>query len=238
MNKMNERMLRRSRVGNSFRFMGAVVLLAIFAGCAVVGKPEPEPSETVSAPAEQAALVPAGPIVSRFADGREGFVITEPPVLDLEARRDFERAIALMNDQENEQAVVLLEKVVGKNPGVSAPYVNLAIACRHLGRSEEAEQHLKTALELVPGHPAAGNEYGLLLRRAGRFAEARQVYEKTITAFPEYSPAHRNLGILCDLYMNDQACALEQYETYSAAVPGDEQVRMWIADLRVRMGKL
>ena len=83
----------------------------------------------------------------------------------------------------------------------------------------------------------ASNEYGLLLRKAGRFAEARTVYEQALATFPDYHPIRRNLGILCDLYLNDLGCAREQYEIYSAAVPGDEQVKMWIADLGARMGR-
>jgi len=92
-------------------------------------------------------------------------------------------------------------------------------------------------LSLVPEHPVACNEYGLLCRRSGRFAEARAVYEKSITRFPNYFPLHRNLGILCDLYLNDPACALEHYEIYSAARPENKQVKLWIADLRARLGR-
>jgi len=92
-------------------------------------------------------------------------------------------------------------------------------------------------LELFPAHPVAGNTYGLLLRSGGRFAEARTVYEQVLAQFPDYGPAHRNLGILCDLYLNDLECALDQYELYSAVEPGDEQVRLWLADLHLRLGR-
>jgi Tfp pilus assembly protein PilF len=212
-----------------------VVVLTAFAGCATGSKPKTESVENVvpSLPAEPS--LPAGPVVSRLTDGRDGFIIMETPDMDAESRRDFEQAIEMMKNRNYDKAIGLLEKVVDRSPGVTAPYVNLAIAYKHTDKLEQAEQHLKTALELVPEHPVASNEYGLLLRKAGRFAEARTIYEKTLATFPDYHPARRNLGILCDLYLNDQTCALEQYEIYSEAMPSDEQVKMWVADLRARL---
>ncbi|MBI5063793.1 MAG: tetratricopeptide repeat protein, partial [Desulfatitalea sp.] len=130
----------------------------------------------------------------------------------------------------------LLEKVIEKSPGFTAPYINMAIAYQRTGKPEKAEEHLKKALEIFPEHPVACNEYGLLYRKTGRFAEARAIYEKAVARFPDYYPAHRNLGILCDLYLNDPACALSHYEIYSESRPQDKQVKLWIADLRARLG--
>jgi Tfp pilus assembly protein PilF len=118
---------------------------------------------------------------------------------------------------------------------MTAPHINIAIAYGRINKPEQAEQHLKKALELIPGHPVASNEYGLLLRKAGRFAESRQIYEKSLAAFPEYYPIHKNLGILCDLYLKDSASALKHYEIYSKAKPKDEQVKLWLVDLHNRL---
>jgi tetratricopeptide (TPR) repeat protein len=90
---------------------------------------------------------------------------------------------------------------------------------------------------LIPDHPVACNQYGLLFRKSGRFDDARKIYEQGLAQFPDYSPLHRNLGILCDLYLNELETALQQYEIYSQAVPEDDQVKLWIADLRARLGK-
>jgi Tfp pilus assembly protein PilF len=159
------------------------------------------------------------------------------PTMDAASRRDFDRAVAMMKGEDYGQAIDLLEKVIERSPGVTAPYIDIAIAYQRVGKPERAEEHIKKALALFPEHPVASNEYGLLCRKAGRFAEARTIYEKAIARFPEYYPLHRNLGILCDLYLNDPACASAHYEIYRNARPNDAQVASWIADLRARSGR-
>jgi len=211
-------------------YAGAVALVAvllILSGCATTGKVKP-------ASAVQGLFGDKGGSVERLEDGRQGFIITEVPQMGAASRRDFERAVAMLEKQDYGRAIDLLEKVIAQSPGVTAPYINIAIAYRHVGKPEQAEEHLKTALSLVPEHPVACNEYGLLCRKTGRFSEARVLYEKAVARFPDYYPVHRNLGILCDLYLNDPVCALEHYEIYSEAMPEDQQVKLWIADLRAR----
>ena len=175
--------------------------------------------------------------VTHLDNGRKGFVVSENPVSTESWQTDFDRSVFLMQNGRETDAIPILEEIVSQSPGVTAPYINLAIAYSHAERFKQAEELLKTALQLVPDHPVANNEYGLLLRQTGRFEEARQVYEETLNSFPEYSPVRRNLGILCELYLRDSACALEQYSAYIEANPDDEDVAVWIADLNLRKGR-
>lgn len=210
--------------------------LLFLGGCATGGKAKIEPPAKAAVQAPQPAAQPTGPTVERFKDGREGFMISERAKLDAEVRGDFEQGSAMIREGKFEKAAELLEKVIARAPGLTAPHINAAIAYNHLKKPEQAEQHLKAALELVPGHPVASNEYGLMLRKAGRFADSRVVFEKSLAAFPEYHPLNRNLAILCDLYLKDLSCAQEQYELYSKALPADKQVKVWLADLSTRTG--
>ena len=220
----NAELLWRSKVRRRAGWVALVMVLALFSGC------------ITSAKVTQQPVTDQGPSVTRLEDGRQGFVIRENPGMDAESRSAFESAVVMMNDGKNDEAIELLAKVIGRSPGVTAPYINIAVAYMRTNKLEPAEQHFKTALGLVPNHPVASNEYGLLLRKGGRFKEAREIYEKALTSFPDYLPVHRNLGILCDLYLNDPECALKQFEIYGEGMPADAQVKTWIAELHMRSG--
>ena len=226
MQSMHNRILRKLKIRT---WVGFVILL-VLAGCATDGTIKPEK-------VSQESSLDKGFSVTQLVGRRKGFIITEISQMDESSQKDFERAVAMMKNQDYEKAIELLEKVIEKSPGVTAPYIDIAIAYQHIDKPERAEENLKVALQLVPEHPVACNEYGLLYRKTGRFAEARAIYEKAIARFPDYYPVHRNLGILCDLYLDDPACGLEHYEIYSKATPQDKQVKLWIADLRARLGR-
>jgi tetratricopeptide (TPR) repeat protein len=130
-----------------------------------------------------------------------------------------------------------LNRVVERSEKSVAPYINLGIAYRKTNDLKRAEVSLDKALKLNPNHPAANNEMGMVYRKIGKFSEARRTYERVLERFPKFYPARKNLGILCDLYINDLRCAMANYEIYNKADPGDKSVVMWIADLRKRMGK-
>ena len=54
---------------------------------------------------------------------------------------------------------------------------------------------------------------------------------------PEYLPAIKNLGILCDIYLHDMDCALKQYERFLEYVPDDKTVAIWVADIKRKAGR-
>ncbi len=174
------------------------------------------------------------PVETRTEDG---FVIEEEVGAGLGVRSSFQRAMRLLEEEQYEEGIEILLEVTREAPHSSAAHIDLGIAYRQLDRLDKAEASIQKALELNPRHPAALNEMGIVYRRTGRFDEARQSYESALDLYPDYHYARRNLAILCDVFLKDLDCAIENYEIYSRAVPDDEKAAMWIADLRNRNGE-
>lgn len=219
----NRPLAPRSTVRSCAGIIILALLLAAVAGC-------------TSTPRPQAGPLATEPAVSRLDNGYQGFEIKERTDIDGETRSDFASAVTFLEQSRYDDAIVLLEQVIRRAPDLTAPKIDIALAYEQKGKLEPAEAHLKAALDLIPGHPVASNVYGLLLRKSGRFAAARTIFEQSLERFPEYLPERKNLGILCEIYLDDPACALQQFEIYSEAAPDDQQVTTWIASLRQRLG--
>jgi tetratricopeptide (TPR) repeat protein len=177
-----------------------------------------QPASQGAAQAVAAPATPAGP------------VIPKPPA---RAGSEFTRALNLMRSDPT-QAILEFQVLTQSYPDLPGPYANLGVLYRNANQLTEAEAAFAKATERASWDAQTWTEYRITLRQAGKFPEARAAYEKALAANSSYAPAHRNLGVLLDLYLDDSLPAQQELETYKQLTNEDKPVTGWIAELKAR----
>lgn len=220
--------MKRCETLSATRCLFGTLVLVLGAGCASVST-APE-TDRAGRGASQSYKPPE---LSR--EGDYGFTVTEVVRIDSDVRRDYQQALNLLQTNQLDAGIVGLESVVERAPDLTIPHIDLGVAYARNNELEKAERSLQAALSLAPDHPAALNEMGIVYRRSGRFNAARDSYQRALAVHPGYHFALLNLGVLCDLYLEDLTCALDTYERYAEIVTDDDEVDVWIADIRNRL---
>jgi Flp pilus assembly protein TadD len=188
------------------------------------------PPVQASTTPDPAIATPADPTAAPAA-AAPAYDVPKPPA---RATSEYARALTLMRGGDPTQAILEMQVLTQSYPDLPGPYANLGILHRNANQLAESEAALAKATERAAWDAQTWSEYGLTLRQAGKFPEARAAYEKAVQANPSYAPAHRNLGVLLDLYLDDPVAAQAQLETYKQLTGEDKPVSGWLAELRAR----
>ena len=204
-------------------------LIALVSACTTVSTTQPGQT----APA-QAVVKPQRPAK---IDTRSEYdlIIKESVRIAGSVRDDYDQAMHHLSRGEQTLGITLLESIVAQAPELTAPHVDLGVAYLNVGRLADAEERLQHALVLTPDHPVAANELGLVYRRTGRFGLARLSFQTALEKFPNYHIAQKNLGVLCDVFLTDLNCALDNYRAYQQAYPDEREIQLWIVDVERRL---
>jgi tetratricopeptide (TPR) repeat protein len=160
-----------------------------------------------------------------------------PPPIPPEAMQRFERALTLLSAGDLGPAAGEFQRLAEAYPDYSGPLVNLGIVYLKSGKFADAEKVLQAATQRGEPNPAAFNQLGIAYRQQGRFKEADEAYSRALSIDPNYALAHLNLGVLCDMYLDDPQRALNAYESYLRLAPNaDARVAGWVKELRNRLG--
>ena len=158
--------------------------------------------------------------------------------VDTAVTEKYQQGLRLMKEKKYQPAVEVFHSITQKRSDLVEPYLNMGIAYRKLGQSGNSLEAFTQAQKIKPDSVVIYNQLGVLYRNEGRFDEAKSAYLKAIAVDKTYSPAYRNLGILCDLYLRDFSCAIDNYMQYQTLTQGkDKQVSLWIKDLKRRIGQ-
>jgi Flp pilus assembly protein TadD len=223
------------RYANRTASLALAAVLALLSGCS-------------SSPTKETAPEAVGKVVeSSKASGKKAdknavveapAVPLGPPPIPPEATQAFERALTLLGGGDLDAAIKEFRRLSESYPDYSGPLVNLGIAYIKRGKLAEAEQALKTATQRAEPSAAAFNQLGIVYRKLGRFKDADTAYSEALRIDPGYALAHLNLGVLCDMYLQQPQRALAEFERYLQLTSNpDARVTVWVKELQGRVGK-
>jgi len=155
--------------------------------------------------------------------------------LSTEVKQKYSYALQLMGAGNNDAALKMLNNVSDLNNSLSGPYVNRGLIYLKLNDKVKAEQQFRDAIDRNAENVTALNQLGILLREKKDFTGARTNYEAALAINEDHANAHLNLGILCDIYLQDKPCAMQHFEAYLALKGDDEAVANWVIDLKEQL---
>ena len=161
-----------------------------------------------------------------------------PAPLSAHDRQLMHQALMLMQAGRASEALPLWQSLGEHRPDLALPHVNRGIALEALGQDEAALAAYRKAIEANPDSAAAWRRLARMQRHLGHFEAARETYRQALARLPDDALLHRNLGVLCDLYLRDLDCAAAQYRRYAELdAAAEAETRKWLADLRMRTGE-
>lgn len=219
----------------------ALLLALLLAGCQTMPTPEPvqpetpktegsktEPAVTAETPAPDstgAATTPAAPLPYQAND----------PALSVETQASFDEAVAAMKKGQHDTALAKFAAVRAQSSRYLPAYLNTALILRQQNKNKAALEMVESGLAVRAGDARALSLKGLLLREQGELQQAKASYLLAISSAPNYAPAHRNLSVLADVYLDEPALALRHMEQYAQLTPEDKDVENWLIELRRRV---
>ncbi len=86
----------------------------------------------------------------------------------------YDQAIALQQAGKLDDAVRLLEGIVGEDPSYALAHSALSVFYQKLGRQDEAVEQARKVCELEPDDPFSFMAMSLICQKAGQTSEAEQ----------------------------------------------------------------
>lgn len=161
---------------------------------------------------------------------RWGSVKQESIALYINAKRAFEAA-------NFEQAEAILTGLTETDKKLSGPWVMLGDIALHKNDLSLAEQRYSNAILLNKNNVNAYLRLAKVKRMQGDFLTAKNTYADVLALWKDFPEAHLNLGVLYDLYLNDDVKAQKHIEAYQFLTGGkNEKAAQWLIEIQERTG--
>ena len=159
--------------------------------------------------------------------------LNNPVKASANAKQRFKKALAYMQNEQWQAAIIDFNTLIQDFPELSGPYLNIGIAYRKIDQTDKAITSFNKAINANELNVFAYNQLALLQRQEGDFQAALENYQQALKIWPDYYDANLNIGILYDLYFGDKNLALNHYLKAEKLIPSpSRKLRGWIVDLQ------
>jgi Flp pilus assembly protein TadD len=153
-----------------------------------------------------------------------------------QAPNELDQVIAKLERGEQASAIMLLQLLLSDRPADVSILYNLGMALSDVGRLDEAELHLRRALDIAPDLTNARVALGVALQRHGRTSEAIKELREAVKRSPDNPWAQRNLGA-CLLSTGQFEEAESCLRKASLINPDDQQASYGLGQALGNLGK-
>ncbi|MCA8982693.1 MAG: tetratricopeptide repeat protein [Planctomycetaceae bacterium] len=146
-----------------------------------------------------------------------------------EAELTLQLAFGRIEQKRYEEAVMLYERQLSKQPASPEMLANLSCLYEHTGKLDQALDAADRAIALAPLVAELHNNRGVALRAAHRLEEAGQAFRQAISLKPDFPLARFNLGSLL-LLAEQYPEGWQGYESRTRLIPpppGVENLPVW-----------
>lgn len=126
------------------------------------------------------------------------------------AGAQFQKAVALHQRGEFDQARAAYEKLLGQDPRHDGVLHCMGLLCSHVGDFQNAVSFFERAISIDPQQEAYQLDFGNALQNIGRLREATLAYDAALRINPKNLSAAFNKGLACQ-GLNSHQLAIDAY---------------------------
>ncbi|HWV16198.1 MAG TPA: tetratricopeptide repeat protein [Cellvibrio sp.] len=160
----------------------------------------------------------------------------EKTPLSASEKAAYQDALNNIKAGEQDKASNSLKKLTQAHPDFVGGWINLATAYYHSKKMDDAGSALENAKKLNPNLAEVYNLSGLLAVEKGEYQAAEKNYLSAIALKKDYAAAHYNLALVYDVFYQDIAKAITQYEQYLALSGNTDKATIsWVNELKAKL---